>query len=277
MPGAIADGDSPVTFPSMRSIWKGAVSFGLVTIPVAMYSATENRTPKFKQLRQSDHSAIRYKRVAETDGEEVQWDDIVRGYEVEKGKYVVFTDEELEAATPDAGAKLVDVVQFVDASEVDAIFYKQTYYLAPEKTGVKAYRILTDALTEADKIALAKVSIREKQHMAALRVTDGVLVMETMFWPDEVRQPEFEELETSVEIRPEEVAMAKSLIENLTRKFEASEWVDTTREAVEELAAKKVAGEEIVAPEAPEPTKVVDLLEALKASVEATKERRQAS
>jgi DNA end-binding protein Ku len=261
----------------MRSIWKGAVSFGLVTIPVAMYSATENRTPKFKQLRQSDHSAIRYKRVAESDGEEVQWDDIVRGYEVDKGKYVVFTDEELEAATPDAGAKLVDVVQFVDASEVDAIFYKQTYYLAPEKTGVKAYRILTDALSEAGKIALAKVSIREKQHMAALRVADGVLVMETMFWPDEVRQPEFEELETSVEIRPEEVAMAKSLIENLTRKFELSEWVDTTREAVEELAAKKVAGEEIVAPEAPEPTKVVDLLEALKASVEATKERRQAS
>jgi DNA end-binding protein Ku len=261
----------------MRSIWKGAVSFGLVTIPVAMYTATENRTPKFKQLRDTDHSAIRYKRVAEADGEEVQWDDIVRGYEVEKGKYVVFTDEELEAATPEAGAKLVDVVQFVDESEVDAIFYKQTYYLAPEKTGIKAYKILTQALTDAGKIALAKVSIREKQHMAALRVSDGVLVMETMYWPDEVRAPAFEELETEVEIRPEEVAMAKSLVENLTRAFDESEWVDTTREAVEALAAKKVAGEEIVAPEAPEPTKVVDLLEALKASVEATKTKRAAS
>ncbi|HVR32925.1 MAG TPA: Ku protein [Acidimicrobiia bacterium] len=261
----------------MRSIWKGAVSFGLVTIPVAMYSATENRTPKFKQLRGSDHSAIRYKRVSEADGEEVDYADIVRGYEVDAGKYVVFTDEELEAATPDRRAKLVDVVQFVDASEVDPIFYKQTYYLAPERTGIKAYRLLIDALAETDKVALSKVSIREKQHMAALRVTDGVLVMETMFWPDEIRQPEFEELDTEVEIRPEEVAMAKSLIENLTRAFDESEWVDTTREAVEELAAKKVAGEEIVAPEAPEPTKVVDLLEALKASVEATKSRRAAS
>ena len=261
----------------MRSIWKGAVSFGLVTIPVAMYSATENRTPKFKQLRESDNSPIRYRRVAEADGEEVPFANIVKGYEVDKDHYVIFTDEELEAATPDSGAKLVDVVQFVDASEVDAIFYKQTYYLAPEKTGIKAYKLMVDALAESDKIALAKVSIREKQHMAALRVADGVLVMETMFWPDEIREPAFEELETKVEIRPEEVAMARSLIDNLTRAFDQSEWVDTTREAVEALAAKKVAGEEIVAPEAPEPTKVIDLLEALKASVEATKSNRAAS
>ncbi|MEX1004779.1 MAG: Ku protein [Acidimicrobiia bacterium] len=261
----------------MRSIWKGAVSFGLVTIPVAMYSATENRTPKFKQLRESDNSAIRYKRVAEADGEEVPYANIVKGYEVDKDHYVIFTDDELEAATPDSGAKLVDVVQFVDAAEVDAIFYKQTYYLAPEKTGIKAYKLMVDALAESDKIALAKVSIREKQHMAALRVADGVLVMETMFWPDEIREPAFEELETKVEIRPEEVAMARSLIDNLTRAFDESEWVDTTREAVEALAAKKVAGEEIVAPEAPEPTKVIDLLEALKASVEATKSNRAAS
>ena len=261
----------------MRSIWKGAVSFGLVTIPVAMYSATENRTPKFKQLRESDNSPIRYKRVAEADGEEVPYESIVKGYEVDKDHYVIFTDDELEAATPDSGAKLVDVVQFVDASEVDAIFYKQTYYLAPEKTGIKAYKLMVDALAESDKIALAKVSIREKQHMAALRVADGVLVMETMFWPDEIREPAFEELATKVEIRPEEVAMARSLIDNLTRAFDESEWVDTTREAVEALAAKKVAGEEIVAPEAPEPTKVIDLLEALKASVEATKSNRAAS
>lgn len=261
----------------MRSIWKGAVSFGLVTIPVSMYTATENRTPKFKQLRGSDHSPIRYRRVAETDGEEVPYDEIVRGYEVEKGKYVVFTDEELEAASPDARAKLVDVIQFVDAAEIDAIHYKSTYYLAPEKTGIKAYKIFVDALEDTDKVALAKVAIREKQHMATLRVHDGVLVMETMYWPDEVRSPEFTELDTEVEIRPEEMAMAKSLIDNLTRSFEASEWVDTSREAVEELAAKKVAGEEIVAPEAPEPTKVIDLLEALKASVEATKSKRAAS
>lgn len=256
----------------MRSIWNGAISFGLVTIPVAMYSATENRTPKFKQLRESDHSAIKYKRVSETDGEEVQFSDIVRGYEVDKGKYVVFSDEELESAVPKGAAKLVDVVQFVDASEIDPMYYRSSYFLSPDKTGVKAYKILANALTENNKVALARVAIREKQHMAVLRSTaDDVIVMETMHWPDEVRTADFENLEAEVEIRPEEMTMATTIVDNLTREFDPTEWVDTTREAVEALAEKKVAGEEIVAPEAPEPTKVVDLLEALKASVEATK------
>jgi len=256
----------------MRSIWNGAISFGLVTIPVSMYSATENKTPKFKQLREKDHSPIRYKRVAEADGEEVQYADIVRGYEVDKGKYVVFSDEELESATPTGGAKVVDVVQFVDESEIDPMYYRSSYYLAPDTTGLKAYKLFAEALKESNRIALAKVAIREKQHMAVIRVTDeDMIVMETMHWPDEVRGAEFDVLDTEVEIRKEEKAMAASIIENLTREFDPSEWVDTTREAVEELAAKKIAGEEIVATDTPEPTKVVDLLEALKASVEATK------
>jgi DNA end-binding protein Ku len=256
----------------MRSIWNGAISFGLVTIPVSMYSATESKTPKFKQLRDKDHSPIRYKRVAEVDGEEVEYSDIVRGYEVDKGKYVVFTDEELESATPTGGAKVVDVVQFVDESEIDPMYYRSSYYLAPDKTGLKAYKLFAEALKESNRIALAKVAIREKQHMAVIRVTgDDMIVMETMHWPDEVRPAEFEILDSEVEIRKEEKAMAASIIENLTREFDPSEWVDTTREAVEELAAKKIAGEEIVATDTPEPTKVVDLLEALKASVEATK------
>jgi DNA end-binding protein Ku len=256
----------------MRSIWNGAISFGLVTIPVSMYSATESKTPKFKQLRDKDHSPIRYKRVAEVDGEEVEYSDIVRGYEVDKGKYVVFTDEELESATPTGGAKVVDVVQFVDESEIDPMYYRSSYYLAPDKTGLKAYKLFAEALKESNRIALAKVAIREKQHMAVIRVTgDDMIVMETMHWPDEVRPAEFEILDSEVEIRKEEKAMAASIIENLTREFDPSEWVDTTREAVEELAAKKIAGEEIVATDTPEPTKVVDLLEALKASGEATK------
>lgn len=253
-----------------RAIWKGAINFGLVTIPVGMYSATENKTPKFKQLRKTDHSPIRYKRVAEADGEEVGWDDIVKGYEFDKDRYVVFTDEELSAANPGSN-KLVDVIQFVDESEIDPMLYRSSYYLAPERTGVKAYRILAEALDEKGRVGIAKVSIREKQHLATLRTKDGLIVMETMFWPDEIREGEFEELEEKVEIRPEEVAMAAMIIDNLTRPFEASEFADHSREAVEELAAKKVAGEEIVAPSLPEPTKVVDLLEALKASVEATK------
>jgi DNA end-binding protein Ku len=260
-----------------RSIWKGAISFGLVTIPVGLYSATENKTPRFKQLRASDGSPIRYKRVAEADGEEVAWEDIVKGYEVDKGRYVVFTDEEIEAAVSANGSKLVDVVQFVTDAEIDPILYKSTYYLAPEKTGLKAYRILMQALEEDGKVALCRVSIRSKEQMATLRVVDDVLALETMYWPDEVRDADFEILEEDVELRPEEVAVAEMLIENLTRPFDPEEWQDATRERIEEMARKKVEGEEIVAPESPEPTKVVDLLEALQASVEATKAAREAS
>lgn len=258
----------------MRSIWKGAITFGLVTIPVGLYSATENRTPKFKMLRESDGSPIRYRRVAESDGREVAWEEIVRGFEVEKGRYVVFTDEELQAATAKGTARAVDVVQFVDESDIDPIFYKSSYYLSPEQTGVKAYRILLEALTASGKIGLAKVALRDKQYMATVRPNDGVLVLETMYWPDEIREATFETLEEEVEVREEEVQMANMIIENLSRDFDPEEWKDQTREAIEELAQRKVDGEEIIAPDAPEPTKVVDLLEALRASVEATKAKR---
>jgi DNA end-binding protein Ku len=258
----------------MRSIWKGAVSFGLVTIPVALFSATEDKTPKFKMLRASDGSPIKYKRVAEADGNEVSWDEIVKGYEVEKGTYVTFTDDELSAASAKGGAKLVDVVQFVDESEIDPMYYKSSYFLAPEKTGIKAYKILLQALEAGGKVGIAKVAIRDKEQLATIRSKDGVLVMETMYWPDELRQPEFEELDTTVEVRPEEVEMAAMLIENLTRPFATEDYVDQSRERIEELAQVKLEGREIVMAEAPEPTKVVDLLEALKASVEATKQKR---
>jgi DNA end-binding protein Ku len=261
----------------MRSIWKGAISFGLVTIPVGLYSATESRTPKFKMLRETDGSPIKYKRVAEADGEEVTWDEIVKGYEVEKGKYVIFTDEDLDAATARGGSKLVDVIQFVDASEIDPIYYNKSYYLGPEKTGVKAYQILLDALKNGRRVGICKVALRDKEYLSTLRAMDGVLVLETMFWPDEIRTAEFEELAETPEIRDEELQMAKMIIDNLTTEFDPSVWTDSSREAIQELARKKVEGEEIVAPDMPEPTKVVDLLEALKASVEATKAKRAAS
>ncbi|MDH3308551.1 MAG: Ku protein [Acidimicrobiia bacterium] len=260
----------------MRSIWKGAISFGLVTIPVGLYSATENRTPKFKMLRSSDGSPIKYKRVAESDGTEVEWADIVKGYEVEKGKYVIFTDEELEAASARTGTKLVDVIQFVDEAQIDPIYYSKSYYLAPEQTGVKAYKILLEALEDQARVGLCKMALREKEYLATLRSKDGVLVLETMHWPDEIRAAEFETLGQDIEVRPEEVKMAEMLIDNMTGDFDPTAWADHSREAIEELARKKIDGEEIVAPEAPEPTKVVDLLEALKASVEATKAQRAA-
>ena len=261
----------------MRPIWKGAISFGLVTIPVGLYTATENKRPKFRQLREGDHARIRYKRVAETTGEEVPYEDIVKGYEVDKDRYVVFSDEELEQALQTKGAGLVDVVQFVKDEEIDPIYYRSAYYLAPEKSGIKAYKILIEALEERGMVGLARVAIREREYPATLRSEDGVLVMETMYWPDEIREPAFEELEEEVEVRDEEVKMAEMIIDNLTAPFDPAEWVDESREAVEELARRKMEGEEIVAPEAPEqPTGVVDLMEALKASVEATKEKRKA-
>lgn len=255
-------------------MWKGAVSFGLVTIPVALFSATEDRTVKFKMLRESDSSPIRYKRVAESDGIEVGWDEIVRGYEVEKGSYVVFTDEELSAATSKGGAKLVDVVQFVEEAEIDPIAYKSSYYLAPEKTGVKAYKILAEALASKERVGIARVALRDKEQLATIRVKDGVLVLETMHWPDEIREAEFEGLDAEVEVRPEEIAMAEMLVDNMTRPFDESEHVDRTRERIQELVEMKKEGQEIVVLDTPEPTKVIDLLEALKASVEAAKARK---
>lgn len=261
----------------MRSIWKGAVSFGLVTIPVALFSATQDKKPKFKMLRAEDGSAIKYKRVAEKDGKEVPWDEIVRGFEVEKSRYVVFTDEELEAARVTSTPRLIDVVQFVDAGEIDPIHYRTSYYLAPEEAGVKAYKILQQALAEKGRVGVAKFALRAKEYLATLRPDGDVLVLETMFWPDEIREPEFEQLDTEVEVRDEELKMAEMIIDNLTTTFDASAFKDQTREAIEELAQKKIDGEEIVSPEIPEPTKVLDLLEALKASVEATKTERAAS
>ncbi len=260
----------------MRPIWKGAISFGLVTIPVGLYTAVENKRPKFKQLRKSDHSAIKYKRVAEADGTEVAWEDIVKGYEVEKGRYVVFTDEDLDNIGK-AVAGTVDVVQFVAASEIDPIYYRSSYYLAPEKTGVKAYRILLEALKDRDMVGIARVAIREREYPATLRAEDDVIVMETMHWPDEIREPRFETLEEDVEVRDEEIKMAEMIIDNLTSPFDPSQWVDASREAVEEMARAKIEGHEVVSPEAPQPTGVVDLMEALKASVEATKAKREAA
>ena len=259
-----------------RPIWKGAISFGLVTIPVALYTATDDLRPKFRQLRSSDNARIKYKRVAESDGVEVPFEDIVKGYEFEKDRYVIFTDEELENALKAKGSGMVDVVQFVRSEEIDPIFYRSAYYLAPEKTGTKAYRILSQALTERGMVGLARVAIRDREYPATLRADDGVIVMETMYWPDEIREPAFEELSEPVDVRPEELKMAEMIIDNLTAPFDPTQWIDDSREAVEELARRKMEGQEIVATATPQPTGVVDLMEALKASVEATKAKRKA-
>jgi DNA end-binding protein Ku len=254
----------------MKTIWKGAISFGLVTIPVKLYGATEEKGLRFNQLHAKDGGRIRYKRVCAIDGEEVDYSEIVKGYEYEKDHYVTLSDEELDSL-PVPAAKAIEIERFVEADQIDPIFFQKSYYLVPEGTGVKAYHLLREAMADDGKVALAKIAFRDKEHLATLRLRDNCFVLETMFWPDEIRTPSFEQLDEQVEIRPQEIRMARSLIESLTDDFDPGEFRDEYRAALEDLVTKKVQGEEITYVEEDEPSKVVDLMEALRASVEAAK------
>ena len=259
----------------MRSIWKGAISFGLVTIPVKLYSATEQKDVSFHQVRRSDGSRIRYKRVAQSDGEEVPYGEIAKGYELPSGETVVLTDEDF-ADLPLTTNRAIDVLQFVPLEQVDPIYFEKSYYLEPDKTGAKPYVLLRDALEESGKVAVVKVALRNRESLATLRVRDGVFVLETMLWPDEVRSPEFGFLDEDIEVRSQELAMAGSLIETLSGEFDPSQYKDQYREALQEVIEAKVAGHEVTKPEQAQPTSgtVVDLMAALRASVEAAKKER---
>lgn len=256
-----------------RTLWKGTLSFGLVTIPVGLYTATEDKSPHFNQLRKSDHSRIGYKRVAKADDEEVAYDDIVKGYEYEKDRYVVFEPEELDALKPKS-SRVIDIEEFVPLEEIDPIYFDKPYYLAPEETGAKAYGLLAKAMEESKRVAICRITMRDKEHLAVLRMVDGLLVMSTMLWPDEVREFSLSDvgIDEVPEPREQEVQMALTLIENYTGQFDPDKYTDTYREKVLEAVEAKVEGQEItVAPEEEEPTGVVDLMAALKASVEASK------
>ncbi len=259
----------------MRSIWKGAVSFGLVTIGVKMYTATEERDISFHQVRRTDGSRIRYKRVAEADGEEVAYGDIAKGYSLPNGETVVLTDEDF-AELPPPTAHVVDVLQFVPLDQVDPIYFARSYYLEPDKTAVKPYTLLREALEESGMVGLVKVAIRSREQLATLRVRDGVIVMETMIWPDEVRDASFSFLGEDVDLRPQERQMAKSLVESMAGDFDPSQYTDEYREALQEVIDAKVEGREVTAPTAEQPDTgtVVDLMAALRASVEAAKRSR---
>jgi DNA end-binding protein Ku len=258
-----------------RTMWKGAISFGLVSIPVRLYPATEEKTLRFNQLHDKDHGRIKYQRVCSICGEEVAYEHIVKGYEYEKGKYVVLEDEDFEAV-PVQSSRAIDIVQFVALEEIDPIYFQKSYYLVPEETGIKPYNLLREAMSEDGRVAVAKVAIREKEHLATLRFKDNVFLLETMYWPDEIRAADFEEFDKEVEVRPQEVQMARSLIENLTEEFRPEAFTDEYREALLGVVEKKVAGEEIEAVPEPEATRVVDLMDALKASVDATKKKAEA-
>ena len=253
-----------------RSMWKGAISFGLVTIPVAVYPATEEKTLRFNQLHDEDGGRIRYKRVCEKDGEEVTFEHIVKGYEVEKDRYVVLTDDDFDAV-PIASSRAIDIVQFVELDEIDPVLFKKSYYLVPDETGAKAYALLREAMKEDDRVGIAKVSFRDKEHIAALRFKDDAFVLETMFWPDEVRDADFGGVDVDLEVRDQELQMARQLIDSLTSDWSPEEFSDAYRAALLEIVEAKLNGQEIEVVEQEPTAKVVDLMEALKASVAAAK------
>ena len=255
-----------------RAMWKGAISFGLVTIPVAVYPATEEKTLRFNQLHDEDMGRIRQKRVCEKDGEIVDYEHIVKGYEYEKDRYVVLTDDDFDSV-PVESSRAIDIQQFVDLDEIDPMMFKKSYYLAPEETGAKAYALLREAMSQDNKVGIAKVSFRDKEHLAALRFRDDAFVLETMYWPDEIREADFGGVNVDLKVRAQELEMARQLIEGLTAEWDPQEYTDEYRQALMKIVEAKINGEEIELVEVEPTAKVVDLMEALKASVAAAKKQ----
>ncbi|WP_214327124.1 non-homologous end joining protein Ku [Nonomuraea sediminis] len=259
----------------MRSIWKGAISFGLVTIPVKLYSATEQKDVTFHQVHREDGGRIRYKRVCTLDGEEVPYSDIAKGYELATGEIVVLTDEDFEDL-PLSTSRRIDVLQFTPAEEIDPIYFAKSYFLEPDGQGAKPYVLLRNALESSGQVAVVKVALRQRESLATLRVRDGVFVLETMLWPDEIRVPDFAFLEEDIEVRPQELQMAESLIQTMEGEFDPTEYHDAYREALQQVIEAKVEGREVIAPPGGEEEAgpAVDLMAALRASVEAAKRER---
>jgi DNA end-binding protein Ku len=260
-----------------RAIWSGSISFGLVNIPVKLYSAVSRKNVQFNQLDARSNARVKQKRVSSDTGDEVPWEQIVKGYEMPTGAFVVITDEELAALDPKA-VRSIDIEEFVDLSDIDPIFYDSAYYLAPDKA-TKPYALLARAMEEEGKVGIAHFVMRTKQYLAAIRPQDGRLLLSTMVYADEINDPmsvpELEELET-VELDDKELKMARQLIETLDADFEPEKFHDTYREAVIDLIERKAEGEEVVAPAAAaEPDKVIDLMAALEGSVKAAKEARK--
>jgi DNA end-binding protein Ku len=263
-----------------RAIWKGSISFGLVNIPIALYSATRREELKFRLLRKSDLSPVNYKRVAEKDGKEVAWDQIVKGYEYEKGKYVVLKDEDFERVDLEA-TQTVDIQDFVDQEEIDPMFFYKPYYLEPQKGGDKAYALLRDALKDSGKVGIAKVVIKTRQYLAGVKPEDGALVLELMHFADELADPGKLHVPKKTELGKRERNMAKSLIDSMSSKWNPEKYKDDYREALMEVIEEKVeaGGKEIEEKprKAPKPTKVIDLVSVLQKSLEQTGTKKKAT
>ena len=262
-----------------RAIWKGSISFGLVNIPIALYPATRREELKFRLLRKSDLSPVNYKRVAEKDGKEVPWDQIVKGYEYEKGRYVLLQDEDFQRVDIEA-TQTVDIQDFVELDEIDPIFFYKPYYLEPQKGGDKAYALLRDALKDSKKVGMAKVVIKTREYLAGVKPEDGALVLELMHFADELADASKLHIPKKVEVGKREMTMAKSLIDSMSSKWNPEKYKDDYREALMEVIEAKVeaGGKEIEEKpsKAPKPTKVIDLVSVLQKSLEETGAKRKA-
>jgi len=257
----------------MRAIWKGAVSFGMVSVPVKLYAATESHDVSFRQVHAKDGGRIKYQRVCSIDGEEVAYADIAKGYETEDGEMVILTDDDM-AELPSTSSREIAVEKFVPSDQIDPMLFEKSYYLEPESSGAKPYALLRQALIDADRMAVVTVALRQRTTVAVLRVRDDVIVLQTMMWPDEIRQPDFN-IETGT-VKDTEVKMANMLVETLAGDFDASEFEDDYAEAVDALVKAKIEGGEVKRTEVSTKTsgEVVDLLAALQRSVDAAKTAR---
>jgi DNA end-binding protein Ku len=253
-----------------RAIWSGAISFGLVSVPVRMYTATESKELKFHFLDRRDMAPIGYDKVNKETGENVPEDEIIRGFEVDKGRFVELTEDDIDRLDIEL-THSIDISDFVSIDEIDPLYFRKAYYLLPQEGAEKPYRLLVKALEETGRVAIAKVVIRNKQHLAAIRAVNGTLVLETMYYADEVRRPEEA---PKPQVREPEVAMAKTLIENLAAEWDPEKYHDSYRTELLDLLQKKAEGEPLPEPKAEEGGEVVDLMEALRQSVDATKRQR---
>src|SRR5437588_5497497 len=255
----------------MRAIWKGSISFGLINIPIALYPATRKEELRFRLLRAKDLSPVNYKRVAKADGKEVPWDEIVKGYEYEKGKFVVLKDEDFQRVDLEA-TQTVDIQDFVDLDEIDPMFFYKPYYLEPQKGGDKAYVLLRDALEASKKVGIAKVVIKTRQYLAGVKPEDGVLVLELMHFAEELADPSRLHVPKKLEPAKREMDMAKALVNSMSAKWNPEKYHDDYREALMEVIEEKVehGGKEIEEKPKPKPkpTKVIDLVKVLQQSLE---------
>lgn len=258
----------------MRSVWRGAISFGLVTIGVRLYAAAEEHDFRFHQVHREDGGRIRYKRVCQVCGEEVPFADIAKGYELDDGRMVVMDSDDFEKL-PINTDHAIDVLEFVPVEEIDPIYFQKSYYLEPDKAAARPYVLLRTALEQSGQLAVVKITIRQRETLAMLRARDDVLVMHTMLWPDEVRRPAFEFLDSPVEVRPQELRMASSLVESMAGSFDPDDFTDDYTVALQRLIEAKAEGVDLPdRPEAEESGEVIDLMTALERSVEQARSAR---